>query len=446
MNSLKRRLSVGLTFFLSLLLILQWALVTIVIDRFTESQLTVRMESEIETLLANLEVSPSDGSILIEQQNLSSVYYRPFSGRYYVVCTSEKCWQSRSLWDETLDIDLLSSGQQEVLYLAGPEQDQLFTVVQGFVKSDQALTIAAAENIRPLRDDMKQFHLMFSLMSASGLILLLLVQWFIVGRALKPLDKIRQQLSRLGRGESQQIDASGPEEIRPMIEELNSLLHTMTRKTHRSRVALGNLAHALKTRLTVLSQLGEQKALQPHPTLKASLNKVTHDMTQIIERELKRARLVGGPMPGQRINLEQEIAELSRTLQLMHRDKSPVIDWQIATGTQFVGDREDFLELLGNLLDNACKWCRKHVEIRLYTTSQGCCIDVEDDGPGCQTDQLESLTRRGFRADESTPGSGLGLAIVFDIVDSYEGTLQFDHAQQLGGLRVKVCLPQRLSP
>jgi len=445
MNSLKSRLSIGLTVFLSLLLILQWALVTIVIDRFTESQLTVRMESEIESLLANLQVSPEDDSISIQQQNLSSVYYRPFSGRYYVVCTQAECLQSRSLWDETLDIELLSSGQQQVLYLSGPEQGPLFTVVRGFIKGGQTLTIAAAENITSLQDDMKQFHLMFSSMSASGLIVLLLVQWFIVGRALKPLDSIRQQLARLGRGESQKIDTSGPEEIRPMIEELNSLLHTMTRKTHRSRVALGNLAHALKTRMTVLSQLSEQKVLQPHPELTTALNKVTQEMTNIIERELKRARLVGGPMPGQRIDLEQEIAELSNTLQLMHRDKAPVIDWHIATGTLFIGDREDFLELLGNLLDNACKWCRKRVDIRVYSSDQGCCIDVDDDGPGCETDQLQSLTRRGFKADESIPGSGLGLAIVFDIVDSYEGSLEFERSQQLGGLTVKVCIPQRQS-
>lgn len=444
MSSLKRRLSIGLTFFLTVLLILQWALVTLVINRMTESQLTERMEGEIELLLGNLEISLIDDMLSLEQHSLSNLYQRPFSGRYYVICTVDHCLQSRSLWDERLDIELLSSGQKQVLYLAGPAKDQLFTVVRGFYKRGKNITIAAAEDIKPLRDDMKQFHLSFSSMSASGLLLLLLVQWLIVGQALKPLNKIRQQLSRLGRGEAQKIDAVGPEEIQPVIEEINRLLKTMTRKTHRSRVALGNLAHALKTRMTVLSQLTEQNSVQQQPQLKTALTKVNVDVTQIIERELKRARLVGGPLPGQRVDLQQEIAELSRTLQLIYRDKDPLIDWQIAADTHFIGDREDLLELLGNLLDNACKWCRKRIEIRIYE-DQGCCIEVQDDGPGCQTDQLQSLTRRGFRADESTPGSGLGLAIVFDIVDSYEGTLEFNHSTELGGLCVTVCLPQRIA-
>jgi len=144
-------------------------------------------------------------------------------------------------------------------------------------------------------------------------------------------------------------------------------------------------------------------------------------------------------MPGQKVELEQEVTELSRTLQLLYRDKSPIIDWEIEPGLLFIGDREDLLEMLGNLLDNACKWCRKRVNIQVYQNHY-CCFVVEDDGAGCDDGELSQLAQRGYRADESVAGSGLGLAIVADIVESYSGEMLFSRSS-MGGLKVEVRLP-----
>ncbi len=164
-------------------------------------------------------------------------------------------------------------------------------------------------------------------------------------------------------------------------------------------------------------------------------------MRRIVERELKRARLAGSAMPGQRVDLNAEIDALVRTLGQLYADKAPRITSAIAPGATFAGDREDLLELLGNLLDNACKWCTERVSL---TVSHAECVAfvVEDDGPGCAPDAIDELTARGYRADESKPGSGLGLAIVRDIVDSYDGSLQFGRSAALGGLRVEVRLPR----
>ena len=268
---------------------------------------------------------------------------------------------------------------------------------------------------------------------------MLIIQWLIVGKALQPLQRLQQQLSRLRRGETEKIETQGPDEIQPMIQELNRLLVTMTRKTQRSRAALGNLAHALKTRLTLLNQTAESAELKTLPNTQKALHQVSRDMGQTIERELKRARLLGSPMPGQKVDLEHEIAELSRTLQLLYRDKSPVIDWEIEPDLLFFGDREDLLEMLGNLLENACKWCRKRVNITVYQNHY-CYFVVEDDGQGCDENKLSQLPQRGFRADESVPGSGLGLAIVSDIVESYSGEMLFSRSA-MGGLKVEVRLP-----
>ena len=442
MTSLKRRLTLGLTVTLSILLVLQWAVLSIAIDRLTQSQLIERLQSESESLLGHLEISV-DGKLSLDGQVLSSLYQRPFSGRYYRVCNDLECLQSRSLWDEQLDIDNLTQGQQQQMYLAGPQDEKLFALVSGYSKRGEILTIAIAEDIQPLREDRQRFQWLFTLVSATGLVLLLAIQWLLVSKAMSPLSKIRQQLLRLNRGEAEQISDQGPEEIQPMIAALNQLLSTMTRKTQRSRVALGNLAHALKNRLTLLNQTADEPQLRDYPTLRNRLQTTTAELQQIIERELKRARLLGAPLPGQRVDLEQTIAELSNTLQLLHAEKSLLIDWQIDPNVQFAGDREDLLELLGNLLDNACKWCRQRIEISVISTVEGCLIVIEDDGSGCAKADLEKLTQRGFRADESTPGSGLGLAISYDIVDSYHGTLHFADSALLGGLKVSVKLPGR---
>ena len=162
-------------------------------------------------------------------------------------------------------------------------------------------------------------------------------------------------------------------------------------------------------------------------------------MSDIVERELKRARLLGDSGPGRRIDLQQEIAQLIHTMRMIHADKN--FTFEIGSGAYFVGDREDLLELLGNLLDNAGKWCRHQVRL-LVSGGEGVRFVVEDDGPGCNGDPA-ALTARGYRADESQPGSGLGLAIVRDIVESYGGSLNFGRSVTLGGLRVEVVLAGR---
>jgi signal transduction histidine kinase len=192
--------------------------------------------------------------------------------------------------------------------------------------------------------------------------------------------------------------------------------------------------------LAVLKQVAEAPELGEHTALREALHESAEEMRSIVERELKRARLAGSALPGQRLDLQREVEALAGTLRSIYADKSPQIDWQVAPDAQFKGDREDLLEMLGNLLDNACKWSANRVSLQA-NARDGVRFVIEDDGPGCSADALADLTRRGFRADESKPGSGLGLAIVRDIVEGYGGTLQFARSPALGGLRVEVRLP-----
>ncbi|MCX4188107.1 sensor histidine kinase [Methylophaga sp. OBS4] len=443
MTSIRSRLAIGLTMVMALLLLGQWLWLTLTIDRLIEKQVITRLQEETESLLANLNIDQT-GRLQLDSQRLSSSYQRAFSGLYFSVYSKQQSVLSRSLWDFNLTVPQLSAGEQAILYLNGPQDQPLLAMSAGYIKQTRPLTITVAEDISWMLADKRHFQMFFTLLSALGLVLLLLLQALIVRRALQPLTKAKMQLKQLEKGDIEQIDEQVPDEIKPLLSELNRLMGSMVNKTRRSRQTLGNLAHRLKTQLTLLNQVADAELISTDPATRKAIYQQTEHIRQIIDRELKRARLSGFTLPGKGVDLGALISQLVDTLYLIHQDKNFAINWQLEDNVRFNGDREDVLELLGNLMDNACKWCNKAVRLQVRMQA-GLVFIVEDDGPGCDIDDLSALTRRGFRTDESKPGSGLGLAIAFDIVDSYEGTMQFDRSEQLGGLQVTVHLQSPLA-
>jgi signal transduction histidine kinase len=439
MISLRRRLGWGLVLSLVVLLALQWLAVTWAIRHLTEDQFARRLMYEGVSLLAGVRFDPA-ASLSLDTDRVSAVFERPFSGHYYVVTSGAQHLSSRSLWDSELQVPAVAVGEEKRVRLSGPERQPLLATVQGFEKEGQPVTVLVAEDLSAMQQGLARFQAIYAAVSVAGLALLLLIQHLIVRGALQPLDRIRDNLVQLGQGEAERVEPHGPTEIMPLIDELNRLLQGMTRRTRRSRDALGNLAHALKTRLSLLNQFAEQPDTPPE--LRRSLLATAGVMSDIVERELKRARVLGDSGPGRRIALEEEVAQLVHTMRMIHADKN--FSWEISPDAHFVGDREDLLELLGNLLDNAGKWCRHQVRLSV-SGGEGVRFMVEDDGSGCDG-EAAALTARGYRADESQPGSGLGLAIVRDIVESYGGAISFDRSVLLGGLRVEVSLARRAEP
>lgn len=438
MTSLKARLSWGLVLSLLVIFACQFLIASYAISRLTEDQLKDRLQHESETLLSAINFNAS-GQITLDNQRMGPVYQRTFSGRYYIIQTERQLKISRSLWDAELNIDALKPGQEKILKLIGPEKQPLFVVLRGYQKQNHPLTIAIAENVAPLNENINHFHMTYAFISFIGLLLLLFAQRLIMLSALKPLQKVQENIVKLGRGESSHLRVEGPEEVRPLIEEINRLLTSMDRKYHRSRESLGNLAHALKTRLTLINQVAENPAFKDNLGFKSAIYESTSVMNQIIERELKRARLMGNVRPGRKVELSGIINELVTTLQQIYAQKGVTISIGEMADLDFFGDKEDLIEVLGNLLDNACKWCNKRVTLNVIG-GEGVTFIIEDDGAGASVSDLELLTKRGFRADESKPGSGLGLAIVNDIVESYGGSISFAKSATLGGLLVKVKL------
>ena len=181
--------------------------------------------------------------------------------------------------------------------------------------------------------------------------------------------------------------------------------------------------------------------MRAHPSVKERLVRQVDTIRVLMERELKRARLAGGGVWGRSFDPATEIPPLLDALKSIYRDKRLEIDSRIPAGMLFPVDRQDMLELLGNLLDNACKWAHRCVLLTVEQAS-GLSMVVEDDGPGCPAEELEQLAQRGVRIDESASGHGLGLAIVRDVVENYGGSLRFGRSAELGGFMVRVWLPE----
>lgn len=439
MQSLQARLGLSLAISLVALSTLEWFVVSPAIRKLTDDYVTSRLRLDAASLLALVTIT-EDGTPLIDDARLEPLYQRILSGHYFQVITAEgKTAQSQSLWHEAFRVPSVSPGEVRRVQIEGPTGQQLLVFISGFEKQGHRLTLAIAENITPLKHEFGQFQNAYMVSSLLVLASLIAIQSLIVRLSFRPLHRVRNDISRLERGEISQIGELVPTEVLPLVQEMNRLLRVLEERLRRSRNALGNLAHALKTPLTLVMQLSEHEEMEKTPEIRAQLSKYTTILHHRLEREMRRARLAGGASTSQRLVLNDEIPPLVETVRNLYRDMDLDIVYCIPQQTVFRGDREDFLELLGNLLNNACQWARHKIAITVAHTSR-LYLTVEDDGPGCPSEVLQYLTQRGVRLDESMPGHGLGLAICKDIVQQYNGDILFGRSIQLGGFLVEVTL------
>ena len=439
MRSLLARLSLGLGVSLILLFVLQWWVVNTAARSLTESYVISRLEHDAESILAIINFS-SAGKIEFNADHYDPIYRMPFSGHYYQLQSGEQLQRSRSLWDQDFPSYSMTDAPQ---YLAGPESQQLLVVVRQYNKQGHNLTVVVAENMNPLQQQLNEYEQRYALISLMVMVLVVLFQAGIAKRSLRPLGLVIDDMKRLEAGEVSELREDVPDEVQPLVKEFNRLLQLMRQRLERSRSALGNLAHALKTPLTVMVQLEDNEALQQQPKLQAQFRGQTSQIRQIIDRQLKQARLAGVSTPGLSFEPAKEFDGLAQILRQIYADRGLQIELNIPADKVFAGDREDMMELFGNLLDNACKWAGQRVLLTVYD-APGLVVSVEDDGSGCEPKLRQQLDQRGQRLDESTAGHGLGLAIVRDIVEHYQGSLVFGESDQLGGFRVDVALPGKL--
>lgn len=435
MKSIQRSLSLGL---ISVLLLVGLLLVQSSLWLFESGlrrNLATDLREETEGLLIAVVKGPE--GFKLDSSRLNPRYQRAFSGHYFRIDLPERSWRSRSLWDAEPAWPERNGLADDLL--DGPQEQRLLSYRAEYRRDGQPIVITVARDYTPILKSFAQVRLGGLGLVGLALLVFLVLQRYAVTLAMRPLERARQQIAQLQQGERQQLDIQAPVELQPLVEQINHLLAHTDDTLKRSRHALGNLGHALKTPLAVLGSLTLRDELSAHPALQAGLREQLEQIQQRVSRELGRARLAGEVLPGAYFDCAEELAPLFDTLQMIHRRKLD-LSWRTHEGCRLPWDREDMLELLGNLLDNACKFARAKVLLSIDQEANGFVIQVEDDGPGIPEDRREAVLERGTRLDERAEGHGLGLGIVRDILAAWNGELRLEQSS-LGGLRARIHLP-----
>src|SRR5215471_5369094 len=271
--------------------------------------------------------------------------------------------------------------------------------------------------------------------------LLMLAGILLIRAAFSPFGRLRRQLSGLRDGSVRRVEGSYPTEVQPLVNDLNSLLENRERTVQRALAKAGDLDHGLKTPLAVLAEEADRaEAAGQHETA-AMISQQVERMRWQVEYHLVQARAAGsGDVPGARCAALDSVEGLTRTLRRLYAGRGLQIQADVSPEHHIRGQREDLEEMLGNLLDNACKWAKATVKIQAVQENDAVVLTVDDDGPGLVPSMRDVVLQRGVRADEAAPGSGLGLAIVRDLAELYEGTISLEDSP-MSGLRARLRLP-----
>ena len=278
---------------------------------------------------------------------------------------------------------------------------------------------------------------LFSLIAAVCLI----AGFMQVRGGLSSVTRLRERLATVRDGRERRVDGRYPSEVQPLVDDLNALLEHREKAVARALAKAGDLAHGLKTPLAILAQEAERAASSGQPGLAAAIGQQVERMRRQTAYHLAQARAAAsGATSGARVDVKQSTDALTRTMLRLHAGRHLTIDDHVAADHCVRCQREDLDEMLGNLLDNACKWARSHVALDSTRSGDAVLISIEDDGPGLAESMREAVLQRGVRADQAAPGSGLGLAIVRDLAELYGGSIALD-ASPRGGLRARLELP-----
>jgi len=262
-----------------------------------------------------------------------------------------------------------------------------------------------------------------------------------VQRGLSPINRLRERLAALRDGRERRIGGDYPDEVQPLVDDLNALLDERDRRVTRALAKAGDFAHGLKTPLAVLAQEAERLRAGGDHGLADRLDDGVDQMRRQVEYHLAQTRAAAAQGAADvRCAVVVSVEGLARTMRRLHADRGVSLDVAVAPAHVVRVRREDLDEMLGNVIDNACKWARSQVRVAASAADGGVVIDVDDDGPGLDPSMRDAVLQRGVRADEAAPGSGLGLAIVRDLAELYGGAIVLGESP-LGGLRARLRLP-----
>ncbi|MBS4018350.1 sensor histidine kinase [Azonexus hydrophilus] len=447
-TSLRFRLLVGT---------LVWVAATVgiagwVLQSMFEQQLSRQFDNELSMHLAQLAAhleTDAGGNPVLARPLSDPRLERPYSGLYWQVermapdNSGVIALRSRSLWDAQLPVpaDRLADGERHTHRVSGPDGEalrMLEQVMQPAEGPDQSWRLIVAADERLLAEPVARFRTL--LIGALALLALglMVAAAFQVVAGLRPLKRLREELSLLRDGRRTTLSEDHPSEIEPVVDELNAVLSRNADFVTRARHQAGNLAHAVKTPLAVMANAAAEA---DGPFAELVHNQVIAARQQI-DRHLALARVAAAAQDkGLRCQVAPVIEGLVRVMQRVHPERSfTFTPGETAREMLFRGEAQDLQEMLGNLLDNAGKWACSQIRIAISADAEQLHLDIDDDGPGIPVDRRAALLQRGQRGDEKVAGAGLGLAIVSELATLYQGQLELLDAPG-GGLRARLKLP-----
>ncbi len=422
-----------------------WWFLQSAMHSITEDYLLTRLSHDADNIERNLTYESGEWSLNLE--GISAIYSSLYSGHYFVVITPQQRFYSPSLdkyplYAKRLGIqsyNLDMDAKKTVHYEApGPVEELVLIYRVELNKQGQPIQIYVAEDLSLIQNMLVKFDVFFSVLTLLTLVSLYFLLRWLLQRTFRQLRPLEEELRAFQLGHKINLTPeSYPLEVRSLIEGLNLALAQSSLQFEKSRQLNGNLSHSLKTPLNLIFQLIDAPELQAFPKLKAQLQSQSNAILNLIERELKMDRIashqsiVAIPF----ITLWQD---LQSTFEQLYRDKNIQFITDISECDLLNMEKEDAFELLGNLIDNACKWCDGQVYISFKDNR----LVIEDNGVGATDAQLKYLEDRGYRTDETKPGHGIGLSIVKGIVAAYQAKLSFSRSEH-GGLKVTVHFSER---
>lgn len=458
--SLRMRLLAGtLVWIAASIAIAGWGLSSL-FRQHVSQQFHAELRTHLDQLTAHISMDAQGRPVLARPMSDPRLE-RPYSGYYWQIdllaTDSEDGAQapgqlrSRSLWDHVLQVppDAPQDGEIHQHQVMGPQEKMLGMVERsvrlgnGSNGPSGTLRLIAAADEHFMEEPVARLNgtLWLALgVLGAGLVLAALVQVWV---GLAPLRNLRTSLAKVRNGETQQLEGDFPVEIMPLIEEFNTVLGHNTAVVERARAHAGNLAHALKTPLTVLANAANAPGMKAETAELARLvNEQVGMARKHVDYHLSRAQAAAAHrIPGSKTPLQPVVDGLIRVMRRIHADRALQFTIEtIPVSLDFRGEAQDLQEMLGNLLDNACKWAAQKIHLSVRIAPASFTLVIDDDGPGLTLEQTSAVMQRGVRADEKTPGSGLGLSIVDELARLYGGEVELGHSP-LGGLRAVLTLP-----
>ena len=448
-NSLAVRLFVSATAWAVIILVTTGVVLSSLYRQTVERAFDRRLGVYLRTIVADI-AAPEEPGGKFPQSLGEPLFELPLSGWYWQVTRLDPgkhdVRSSRSLWDgglphlEDRGVPANPDGSREG-YVPGPEDQRLRLVERNIDLGDEGhYLVAVAGDAAEITEETRGFDQALVITFSILAMVLLITTMFQVRFGLAPLKRITGSLAAIRAGTAERLAEDFPDEIAPLARETNALIEANKEIVERARTHVGNLAHALKTPISVMVN---EAATRGGDSFAEKVREQANIMRDQVARHLERARLAARLTVVSSItDVAPVVTALARTMEKIHHDRGIAIEVDADADARFRGERPDLEEMIGNLVDNACKWATSRVAVEVVSEKSGQVlrIAVDDDGRGLSRSECEQVSHRGQRLDETKPGSGLGLSIVVELAHLYGGKLELG-AAPIGGLRAELTLP-----